>query len=40
MQKGLAGVFFWEVTHDRMSDNSHPLVEAAAQAVNESADAR
>ena len=35
MKQGLAGVFFWEVTHDRMPDDSHPLVEAAAEAVNQ-----
>jgi chitinase len=29
--KGLAGVFFWEATQDRLTDNTHPLIEAAAE---------
>lgn len=30
MGQGLAGVFFWEATQDRLADGSHPLIEAAA----------
>ncbi|HJN15796.1 MAG TPA: glycoside hydrolase family 18 protein, partial [Armatimonadota bacterium] len=28
--EGFAGVFFWQIGHDRMEDDSHPLIEAAA----------
>ena len=31
MSQGLAGVFFWEATQDRMADNSHPLIQAAVK---------
>lgn len=31
MQQGLAGVFFWEATQDRLADGSHPLIETAAK---------
>ncbi|MEZ6189881.1 MAG: glycoside hydrolase family 18 protein [Phycisphaerales bacterium] len=31
--KGLAGVFFWEATQDRLTDNTHPLIEAAAEII-------
>lgn len=33
MSQGLAGVFFWEATQDRLTDNSHPLIEAAAEII-------
>jgi len=29
--EGYRGVFFWQVAHDRMPDDAHPLLNAAAQ---------
>lgn len=33
MEQGLRGVFFWEVNADRLPDGSHPLQEAARDAL-------
>jgi chitinase len=33
MERGLRGVFFWEVRGDKMDDGSHPLQEAAHAAL-------
>lgn len=32
-EKGIRGVFFWEIGHDRMPDGSHPLQEAARKSL-------
>jgi chitinase len=41
MERGLRGVFFWEVSGDRLDDGSHPLQEAARQALSpQSADSQ
>lgn len=33
LSQGFAGVFFWEATQDRLTDGSHPLIEAAYEAA-------
>jgi chitinase len=33
MEQGLRGVFFWEVNADQLEDGSHPLQEAAREAL-------
>jgi chitinase len=40
MKLGLRGVFFWEVSGDRLADGTNPLQEASRQRLNESVSER